>query len=272
MGPGLSFPAYVGMPCICDSPRGRIEGIGAVEMIENTYSEKFESAFEQIKAAANVDAAIRILQAEYGLDFVTYHLAQTIAAKIDSPFVRTTYPDAWVSRYLLNSYVKVDPIVKQGFERQLPFDWSEVEPTPEAYAMLVDAQKHGIGGNGYSIPVADKAQRRALLSLNARIPADEWAELVRRCRNEWIEIAHLIHRKAVYELHGENDPVPSLSPREIECLHWTALGKDYKDISVILGISEHTTRDYLKTARFKLGCATISAAASRAVQLRIINP
>ncbi|MGO8034205.1 hypothetical protein ACC712_38675, partial [Rhizobium ruizarguesonis] len=24
-------------------------------------------------------------------------------------------------------------------------------------------------------------------------------------------------------------------------------GKDYKDISVILGISEHTTRDYLKT-------------------------
>jgi cobalamin biosynthesis protein CbiD len=67
-------------------------------MIENTYSEKFESAFEQIKAAANVDAAIRILQAEYGLDFVTYHLAQTIASKIDSPFVRTTYPDAWVSR------------------------------------------------------------------------------------------------------------------------------------------------------------------------------
>ncbi|MGO8176300.1 autoinducer binding domain-containing protein, partial [Rhizobium ruizarguesonis] len=67
--------------------------------------------------------------------------------------------------------------------RQLPFDWSEVEPTPEAYAMLVDAHKHGIGGNGYSIPVADNAQRRALLSLNARIPSDEWAELVRRCRN-----------------------------------------------------------------------------------------
>ena len=84
--------------------------------------------------------------------------------------------------------------------------------------------------------------------------------------------AHVIHRKAIYELHGENDPVPTLSPREIECLHWTALGKDYKDIAVILGISEHTTRDYLKTARFKLGCATISAAASRAVQLRIINP
>ncbi|MGO7902732.1 autoinducer binding domain-containing protein, partial [Rhizobium ruizarguesonis] len=87
-------------------------------------------------------AIFRLENAEYGLDFVTYHLAQTIARKIDSPFVRTTYPDYWVSRYLLNSYVKVEPIVKQGFERQLPLDWSEVEPTPEAYAMLVDAQKH----------------------------------------------------------------------------------------------------------------------------------
>jgi len=143
-------------------------------MTENSYSQKFETVFEQIKAAINVDASIRIFQAEYAVDYVTYHLAQTIAAKIDAPFVRTTYPDAWVSRYLLNSYVKVDPIVKQGFERQLPFDWSEVEPTPEAYAMLVDAQKHGIGGNGYSIPVADKAQRRALLSINARIPLDDW--------------------------------------------------------------------------------------------------
>ncbi|MBB3590169.1 DNA-binding CsgD family transcriptional regulator [Rhizobium sp. BK529] len=241
-------------------------------MTENSHSQKFEAVFEQIKAAENVDASIRIFQAGYAVDYVTYHLAQTIAAKIDSPFVRTTYPDAWVSRYLLNSYVKVDPIVKQGFERQLPFDWSEVEPTPEAYAMLVDAQKHGIGGNGYSIPIADKAQRRALLSINARIPLDDWNTMVKTYRNEWIEIAHLVHRKAIYELHGENDPVPTLSPREIECLHWTALGKDYKDIAVILGISEHTTRDYLKTARFKLGCATISAAASRAVQLRIINP
>lgn len=241
-------------------------------MTENTYTEKFEPTFERIKGAENVDAAIRILQAEYAVDFVTYHLAQTIANKIDSPFVRTTYPDSWVSRYLLNSYVRVDPIVKQGFERQLPFDWSEVEPTPEAYAMLVDAQKHGVGSNGYSIPVADKAQRRALLSLNARVPVDHWNDLVRLYRNEWIEIAHLIHQKAVFELHGADDPVPSLSPREIECLHWTALGKDYKDIAIILGISDHTARDYLKTARFKLGCATISAAASRAVQLRIINP
>ncbi|CDM60263.1 MULTISPECIES: LuxR family transcriptional regulator [Rhizobium] len=235
-------------------------------------SSKFERAFNEIRAASNVDAAIRSLQTAYDVDHVTYHLAQTISHRVDAPFVRTTYPDAWVSRYLLNGYVKIDPVVREGFLRQLPFDWSEVEPTLEAYALLVDAQKHGLGGNGYSIPVADKARRRSLFSINSGLPAHKWQELIASYRDEWTELANLIHSKAVLELYGEHDPVPPLSPREIECLHWTALGKDYKSIALILEISEHTTRDYLKTARFKLGCPTLSAATTKAVQLRVINP
>ncbi len=165
------------------------------------------------------------------------------------------------------------PLLGKSFLRQLPFDWSEVEPTPEAYALLVDAQKHGLGGNGYSIPVADKARRQSLLSINSGLPVDSWQELVTRCREEWTELAHLIHGKAVLELYGEHDPVPSLSPREIECLHWTALGKDYKDIALILDISERYDAGLSKDgARFKLGCATLSAATTKAVQLRIITP
>ncbi len=61
---------------------------------------RFEHVFNEIKTASKVDAAIRSLQAAYDVDYVTYHLAQTIMDTIDAPFVRTTYPDAWVSRYL----------------------------------------------------------------------------------------------------------------------------------------------------------------------------
>lgn len=241
-------------------------------MVEDAINSRFERAFEEMKSAVNVADALMAFQHVYSVDYVTYHLAQTIADSVDAPFVRTTYPDVWVSRYLLNSYVKVDPIVREGFARQLPFDWTEVEPAPEAYAFLIDARKHGLGGSGYSIPVTDKAKRRALFSINSGYAAAEWRSFVDSCRDEWLELAHLCHRKAVFELHGKNDPVPNLGPREVECLHWTALGKDYKEIALILGISEHTARDYLKTARFKLGCATLSAAVTRAVQLRLINP
>jgi DNA-binding CsgD family transcriptional regulator len=161
--------------------------------------------------------------------------------------------------------------VREGFLRQLPFDWRDLDVTPESLAFLDDALRHGVGRNGFSIPVADKVGRRAILSFNTNASVADWEGIVHRYRSDWLEVAHLVHRKAISELYGESDPIPALSPRERECLYWSALGKDYKDIALILGLSRHTTRSYIKSARTKLGCATISAAASLAVKLRIIT-
>lgn len=208
----------------------------------------------------------------FGLTHVTYHLAQTVTGEVDAPFVRTTYPDAWVAQYLLKGYVRVDPILREGVARSLPFDWSEIEVRPSDRAFFEDATKHGVGRQGYSIPVTDKARRRALISVNSTLPEIGWRSLRARFSEAWIELGQLVHRIAIAELYGEHDPVPALSRREIECLHWTALGKDHKDIAAILNLSEHTVRDYTKSARLKLGCATLSAAVTRAGHLRIINP
>ncbi|RWI72174.1 autoinducer binding domain-containing protein [Mesorhizobium sp.] len=240
-------------------------------MAFNERSAQFQRTLLKVQGAATVSDSLGVLQDSYGIDFVTYHLALTVANVVDTPYVRTTYPDAWVSRYLLRGYAKVDPILREGIIRQMPFDWCDVEIPPAAHDFLADAQEHGVGPNGYSIPIVDKF-RRALLSLNSRKRPVEWRAIVGRFRVEWIELAHIIHRKAVFEMHGEHDPIPQLGAREIECLHWTALGKDSKDIATILQLSEHTTQTYLKTARYKLGGATISAAIARAIQLRLINP
>lgn len=231
-----------------------------------------EISFEEIAKSGTVLDAILAIQVRFGLSFVTYHLARTVAGTMDMPFVKSTYPDAWVSRYVLKGYVQVDPIIREGFSRQLPFDWRELEITPAAQTFLEDARAYGIGARGFSIPVSDKARRRGLLSLNSAVEREQWDAIVARYREEWVELAQLVHRIAMAELYGEHDPVPALSSRELECLHWTALGKDQKDIAVILGLSEHTVRDYTKSARLKLGCATRSAAATRAIYLGIIDP
>lgn len=232
---------------------------------------QFEITFNRIEAAASVFEALQLLSGSYSVEYATYHLASTIANRIDSPYVRTTYPDAWVSRYLLRGYAQVDPVVREGFSRQLPFDWRDVETEPGDLEFLSDAKAHGVGENGYSIPIIDKS-RRALLSLNSMQPIGQWRQLVLAYQEDWLELAFIIHKKAVFELHGEHDPVPQLGAREIECLHWAALGKDSKDTATILGLSDHTIRSYLKSARIKLGGATITAAIARAIQLRLINP
>lgn len=240
-------------------------------MPEDT-SGQHERIFEQINSSGTVEEAIGTLQDANGIAYVTYHLAQTIGGRFDAPFVRTTYPDAWVSRYLLRGYVHLDPVIREGFSRRLPFDWREISADMEARDFLADAAAFGVGPSGYSIPISDRANRRAILSINSELVDQAWDRFVASSQAAWAEFAQLVHQKAIFELYGESDPVPALSPREIECLYWTALGKDQKDIALILGLSEHTVRDYLKSARLKLGCATLSAAATRATQLRIIDP
>jgi len=231
----------------------------------------FQDVALEIQNARSVDDALRIFQFAYSIDFSTYHLALTVADVVDTPYVRTTYPDAWVARYLLRRYVKVDPVLREGLVRQMPFDWREVEVPQAAHEFLLDAQDHGVGTNGYSIPIIDK-KRRALFSLNSRKSASEWGNLVETYSHEWLDLAFLIHRKAVFELHGEHDPIPQLGRREKECLHWSALGMTNDEIAEILGLSMHTTHRYLMSARHKLGAASTTSATALAIQLRLINP
>ncbi|NEI67421.1 helix-turn-helix transcriptional regulator [Rhizobium leguminosarum] len=240
-------------------------------MQENQYSLSYLKASNAVKNATTVAVALDEFQQHYPVDFVTFHLARTIVDSVDAPFVRTTYPDSWVSRYLLNDYINVDPIIREGFSRQLPFDWREIDIPDSAHQFMVDAEMHGIGGNGVSIPIVDKS-RRSLLSINSQMSDEEWTAIERQFLPEWTELGFLLHRKAVFELHGENDPVPALGTREVECLHWASRGKDSRDIAEILGLSEHTARGYLKSARYKLGCPTLSAAIAHAVHLNLITP
>jgi hypothetical protein len=135
--------------------------------------------------ALDVDMALRVFNDAYEVDFVTYHLSQTSVDTVDAPYVRTTYSDAWMSRYLRRGYVTIDPVICQGFQRQLAFDWREVEISDADLPFLEDAHQHGIGINGFSIPIVDKF-RRALLSLNSNAPAARWTSIIADARPEWI--------------------------------------------------------------------------------------
>lgn len=101
--------------------------------------------------------------------------------------------------------------MQQGFLRQLPFDWREFEMTPEIAAFFDDAWQHGVGEFGYSIPVTDRAGRRAIFSVSAVGTAKKWDRLVADNRSDWIELAYQIHMKAISEIHKEETPFQALA-------------------------------------------------------------
>ena len=232
----------------------------------------FTHAHNAIKSAKDVASAVFILQQNYEMiAHVTYHLGHTISNElVDAPFVRTTYPDKWVARYLLKGYVTVDPILREGLTRRLPFFWSQVDTKHEHMELFRDFYENGFGLEGYCVPITDKNKRHAVVAINAPLDSKHWERYVATHQTDWINLANLIHRKAIIELHGQNDPMPQMSPREIEVLYWASRGKEAKDIAIILDISEHTVRAYTRSVRFKLDCANLTQAVAKAAMLHLI--
>jgi DNA-binding CsgD family transcriptional regulator len=135
---------------------------------------------------------------------------------------------------------------------------------------MADAFAHGVGPSGMSVPVRSKHGHRGLVSVSDSRPPEDWAAFRRARLGLLIETANRLHQHVIREVFGEDRP--NLTAREVECLRLTAAGKHAGEIATILNISPHTARDHLKSARFKLDCATLTQAVSTAVKLGLLVP
>jgi DNA-binding CsgD family transcriptional regulator len=230
--------------------------------------------------AANIDltsctvqSAIQRIADVYQVDYVTLHLFRSGEDAQNKPYVRTNYPDSWVSRYLLNDYVRIDPVLHMAEQVAGPFCWSTITPEGDQIEMMEQAAKYGLGQTGFSVRHVDAIGRRSVLSFNARDArgGKTWEPHLAEMREGLIQLAHQLHHMALDEIYVDGNALPQLTPREIECLMWTAKGKAHTDIAVILGLSEHTIRGYLKDARMKLDCVTLAQAVSKASALGLIH-
>lgn len=225
----------------------------------------------QVIDATEISDALQLITKDGRYKHATYHLQFRINKSTDVPFFQSTYPPAWIGRYVQQQYSEIDPIVIEGFKKEEAFNWADLtRATKEQEHFFEEAAEYGIGKCGASFPVTDKSLRQALFSVTSDCDPEEWKAQFEDERDDISKIAEIIHRKAVVSLNKENNDI-SLSPRELECLNWTAQGKDSPSIALILGISEYTVRDYIKSARHKLGCSTIAQAVYEATRRRMID-
>ena len=228
------------------------------------------SAFSIVESAADVDVVISRLRDFLKVDHLVYHSSKLGASPSVDPYIRLTYPASLIKQYLQMNYVDVDPVLREGFRRTLPFRWSELTIGSAAeMAFLQDALAHGVGPFGMSIPVVGKHGHRGLFSMSFSRSQDEWDLFVKENLPMLVEIANRIHQRVIRDVFGEDRP--HLSARELEVLRWIAFGKDAGEIADILSISFHTTRGYLKSARHKLDCVTSAQAVSRATKLGLLR-
>jgi LuxR family transcriptional regulator, quorum-sensing system regulator CinR len=227
-------------------------------------------AFSIIESIPDMEAVITSLRDLLKVDHVVYNSSKLAASPSPlSHYIRLTYPASWIKRYLQMGYIDIDPVVREGYMRILPFDWSELKiKSALEESFWADALAHGIGPRGFSIPVRSKRGLRGLFSLSSTRSESDWNNYKKVMQSTLIQIANRIHQRVIGELFGSDRP--HLTERELDCLRLTALGKDTVDIAVILNISPYTVREYLKSARYKLDCVTSAQAVNKAVGLGLL--
>lgn len=216
--------------------------------------------------------AVQKIADAFQVEYVTVHLFRSGEDAQDKPYVRTNYPVAWVSHYLLNDYVRIDPVLQMAEQIAGPFCWTAITPRADQLEMMKQAARHGLGRTGFSVRHVDAIGRRSVLSFNAQTArgGDSWEPYLAEMREGLILLARQLHHMALAEIYKDGEPQPHLSPREIECLKWTAEGKTHTEIAIILDLSDYTVRDYLKEARLKLDCVTLAQSVSKAAALGLI--
>ncbi|KPA87584.1 MULTISPECIES: LuxR family transcriptional regulator [Pseudomonas] len=181
--------------------------------------------------------------------------------------IHGNYPQEWVDTYRKQALYKSDPVMANAAITSSPFFWATIHDrarTPNK--VFEQSARYGID-QGFSIPTHEPGSAFGSLHLPC-VEGDPDFERIIHSNLFLIQaISTIIHQHRPIEENQEE--LLSLSPREIEFLHWLALGKNYQEIGLIMNITERTVKFYAKKITEKLGCTNIRQAMVKAIRYNI---
>lgn len=166
----------------------------------------------------------------------------------------TTFPKEWLEHYRCDGLINIDPILKHCRRELIPFFWDQERRRARGRSQRFwqERVEHGLR-NGISIPLRYELLRG---TLSVAFDADQAREHEAFCSEAVSQLFMLIPFMMAGLRHQLSTSVSApntLTPKEMECLHWAGAGKTTWEISHILGCSERTVDFHLLNARRKLG-------------------
>ncbi|MER9826667.1 LuxR family transcriptional regulator [Mesorhizobium sp. M0115] len=187
------------------------------------------------------------------------------------PAVMLNYPHEWQERYFEMGYDRIDPTIKRSRRRAEAFRWSEVyndENTTEDERRVFDeAATFGLRA-GISVPLHGPDGSFAIMNF-----AQAWDGELQNRAITYLQLAalHFHLRIGKFTNSSRTEETPNLSPREKECILWTAKGKSSWEIGKIVGISVNTVNFHIKNVMRKMDAASRTTAAIKALKFGIIE-
>jgi len=225
----------------------------------------------RIAAARSNDSAITATMTFAKTMGVAHLLVGTLRDNqtIEPATLAAYWPSAWLTSYLGERKVEVDPVVValRKARRPLPFFWADVaDQSRDTNMFFGAASEHGLV-DGLMVPISADGLLGGVSFSGVKIDRDP----VR------LTVLHLaaiyLHSRLAYggPLPGFVDPESMLTPRQTQVLSLLAIGKTYWEVGRILGIDATTARFHLIEAARRLGVATRTQAILKAIGSGLIE-
>jgi len=235
-------------------------------------------SFDKLQTHGSVAELMKVIDDEAraaGFEHWMYALDPSVPGEHRRQYILSGYPGAWVEHYFESGYLQVDPVISHCRAHVTPYVWPINDEgrgriCESARGMFDDARSFGLK-SGLSVPVHGLGCGWGVVSLATEQALD--GEDVQHMLAKMHLFAHCLHEAAHRHAQGTAPvEVPRLTPRELECLHWAAVGKTSWEIGMVLHIAERTVVFHLQNAMSKLGTMSRQAAVVRAIALGLINP
>lgn len=192
-------------------------------------------------------------------------------------FLQSNYGSVWRDKYDREKFGLIDPTVSHCITRSTPLIW-----TPDIFSsvpqkeLYEEACLHGIRA-GVTLPIHGPNGEYGLLCVVSDInPNKQFQEDVLRRIHQLTLFRDFVHESSLAFIESSMTAVypreVALTPREIECLKWTAAGKSAWDISQILNCATSTVNYHMSSIRLKFNTYTKQQAVTRAILMGIIVP
>ncbi|MEW6563401.1 MAG: LuxR family transcriptional regulator [Pseudomonadota bacterium] len=234
----------------------------------NKWQEEQLHALLSAKSEQEFFSAITRAVAQLGFEQCSFGMRLPLPISNPKEIIHSNYNPEWEMRYMRNNYARIDPTVVHATQSIRPLIWSEELFSPcrefweEARAYDLNVGWAQASHSRYGV---------ALLSLARSHDALDKSELeAHSLQMTWL--AQLAHEGFTKLLLPTLLPEAStlLTERETEVMRWTAEGKTSNEIGAIMNISHSTVNFHVNNAVAKLGVTNKTAAAIKAVALRLI--
>lgn len=235
-----------------------------------------EGLLVQIEQLTDLAALPAVLKAICDM-FELSHAGYLWVDKQGGRHMVSSLPDVWQERYIAQDYFRSDPVLTGCFAAIDPVDWQDLNWSGRMSSTFRrDALSHGVGRQGYSVPLRGPGGQYAVFSVTSDWAEPVWQAFKGSSGRDLILLGHYLNR-VILELSTSPETTTdtvegqALSPRELSSLALLAEGKSRAQVAEVLEISEHTLRVYIESARKKLGAQNTTHAVAKAVATGLVS-